>query len=121
MIAYLAVTSGVIVNSHFCMDKLDSTQLFATSSKVCGKCGMHTDKSHGCCRDEVKILKVDSDQKLNPVLNFEIPSLEAIVMIPSEFIITSFYNAPKSPIYFTHSPPLIGAQDTYLQNRSFRI
>ena len=44
LLCYLALTTGVIVNLHYCMNRLASTELFASESKQCGKCGMHTDE-----------------------------------------------------------------------------
>lgn len=119
--SYLAVSTGVIVNFHYCMNKLASTELFASETKECGKCGMHIDESHGCCRDEVQLVKIDEDQKLSPAFSFDLPALDVTGQKPSEFIVTSFYNVPVSRHFLNHSPPLISAQDTYLQNGVFRI
>ena len=121
LLSYLAVTCGVIVNFHYCMNRLASTQLFATEVKVCGKCGMDTHKSNGCCRDEVKIIKMEVDQKVASHISFELPALEALVQTPSEFITASFINAGETRHYLNHSPPLLTEQDTYLQNCVFRI
>ena len=121
LISYLAVSSGIVINFHYCMNKLASAELFASENKQCGKCGMHTEDSNGCCRDEVKIVKMEDDQKLTSTFTFELPSSDAQVHIPSEFIVTSFYNVPDSGHFLNHSPPLLSAQDTYLQNGVFRI
>jgi hypothetical protein len=121
LLCYLAVTCGVVVNFHYCMDRLDSLQLFASGTKVCGKCGMHTDSSHGCCRDEIKIIKMGDDQKLNSDVPFELPGLDAVAQIPSQFIAASFLNSKESRHFNNHSPPLLTEQDTYLQNCVFRI
>ena len=121
LVCYLAVSSGVIINFHYCMNRLASTELFASESKQCGKCGMHTDKSHGCCRDEVKIVKMDDDQKLTVALSYVLPSLDALVYELSDYIVSSFYNVPVTRHYQNHFPPLLSEQDTYLQNGVFRI
>jgi hypothetical protein len=118
---YLAVSSGVIVNFHYCMNRLASAELFATGGKQCGKCGMDMHKAHGCCRDEVKIVKMDNDQKLNPAISFELPPLELLSVLTSEFIVTSFHNVAGQRHYQNHSPPLITEEDIYLQNCVFRI
>ncbi len=110
-----------MVNFHYCMNRLASTEFFASETKECPKCGMHIETSHGCCRDEVKIVKIDDDQKVNSLVSFDFPSLTAIIQKPSEFIATSFYNADNEKHYQNHSPPLLSGQDTYLQNRVFRI
>lgn len=121
MICYLAVTTGVVINFHYCMDRLASTKLFEKKTKKCGKCGMHTEKSNGCCRDELKIVKMDDDQTATIDFSYSLPSIEALSYETSAFIIASFYNAPLTKHYQNHSPPLLSAQDSYLQNSVFRI
>jgi hypothetical protein len=120
-LCYLTVTSGILVNFHYCMNRLASMQFFVSENKTCSKCGMHINKSHGCCKDEVKIVKMQIDQKTTSYTSFEIPSLETLVTIPSEFITTSFINADYTKHYQNHSPPLLTEQDTYLDNCVFRI
>jgi hypothetical protein len=118
---YLAVSSGVIVNFHYCMNRLASAKLFAPESKKCGRCGMNMHKSHGCCRDEVKIVKMEDDQKVAAAIDFELPPMAALYHVPSEFIAALFCNGPLRQHYPDHSPPLPTGQDTYLQNCVFRI
>ena len=121
LLCYLAVSAGVIVNFHFCMDELASARLYEKKAKKCGKCGMHTENSNGCCRDEVKIIKMDDDQKVTLSFSYSLPALETPDHETSQFIIASFYNVPLIRHYKAHAPPLISAQDTYLQNSVFRI
>ncbi len=120
-IAYLAVTTGVIVNFHYCMHRLDSWELFATETKECSRCGMETHKSNGCCRDEVKIVKMEVDQKVANPVSFEFPSLDILAGISSEFIRAPFVNSTEQRHHQNHSPPLLTEQDTYLLNCVFRI
>ncbi len=121
LVCYLAVTCGLVVNHHYCMDRLASTQLFATAEKVCGKCGMHSDESNGCCRDEVKVVKLVQDQNKIPVVTYELPSIDEVVITPSLFIAALFQNVDVERHFHNHSPPLLSAQDTYLQINVFRI
>jgi hypothetical protein len=103
------------------MNKLASTELFATESKKCEKCGMNIHQSDGCCRDEVKVVKMEEDQKITPTLQFEFPASENIAQVPSAFISTSFYNVIVENDYDNHPPPLLTEQDTYIENCVFRI
>jgi len=100
LFCYLAASAGLIVNFHFCMDRLASAKLFEKKAKKCGKCGMPFGNSKSCCRDEVTIIKMEDDQKITD---------------------GSFYNAPLTWHYQTHAPPLISGQGTYLLNSVFRI
>lgn len=121
LMCYLAVSSGVVVNLHYCMNRLAFTELFGSEPKKCGKCGMDIHESDGCCRDEVQFLKMEDDQKNNPTLHFELPVIEQMVVKPSEFIIASFYSLAGNRHFLNHSPPLLSSQDCYLQNNVFRI
>lgn len=121
LLCYLAFSTGVIINSHYCMNKLASIQLFVAGSKECGKCGMHIDDSHGCCRDEVKVVKMDDDQKVTGAVAFDLHALTPLAQVPSEFIVTSFYNIPLQGYTSVQPPPLLKGQETYLQNCVFRI
>jgi len=118
---YLTVSCGVVISFHYCMNRLASTQLFATEKKVCGKCGMHTKKSNRCCHDEVKVVKLIQDQNTFSPDSYSIPSIEAVGYVPSEFITAAFYNFNEQRHFHNHSPPLLSAQDTYLQINVFRI
>ena len=118
---YLTVSCGVVISFHYCMNRVASTQLFATEKKVCGKCGMHTKKSKGCCHDEVKVVKLQEDQNTISGFTYNLPSIEATVNIPSEFIAASSYNIDEKRHFHNHSPPLLSAQDIYLRINVFRI
>ncbi|TXJ27428.1 MAG: hypothetical protein E6Q24_08200 [Chitinophagaceae bacterium] len=121
LLCYLAFSTGVIINSHYCMNRLASTQLFASESENCGICGMHIDDSHGCCRDEVKMVKMEDDQKVTAGVSFNLEMLALPVQVPSEFIATSFFNIPLQGHTPDQPPPLLKGQETYLQNCVFRI
>jgi hypothetical protein len=120
-VCYLAVTSGVIVNFHYCMNRLAATQLFAAKNEVCPTCGMKIKKEHGCCRDEVMIVKMEVDQKSTPNFVFELPAIDAFGQVPSQFIAASFTNIDEKRHFHNHSPPLLTDRDRYLQNCVFRI
>ena len=120
-LCYFAVTSGVVINSHYCMKRLVSTHLFETSSKVCGRCGMKMHKGSGCCHDEVKVVKLQQDQNNVPLATYEIPSIKQLPVFSSDFIAALFYNIDEQRHFHNHSPPLLAEQDSYLLNCVFRI
>ena len=80
---------------------------------------MHTG-GKGCCRDEVKIVKLQVDQHVSDVV-FNFREINPDVIIPSEFFTSSFYDIEASTHLKDHPPPLLTEQDTYLQNCVFRI
>jgi len=116
---YFAFSTGVVINLHYCMERFDSLQIGATKSDVCGKCGMHTDSSNGCCHDQVKIFKITDDQ-LFAGLNYQFTAPVAINNSSTLFADEPLFNTVKHAVFNNHSPPL-SEQDTYLQNCVFRI
>lgn len=120
IICYLAFSCGIIINYHYCMGRLDSVKLFVAESNICAKCGMHTAKAHGCCGDEIKIIKIQDDQNVTTVYH-SIKNIEAVAKTPSVFICASFCQDEGSLHYMANSPPLLTGQDSYLQNCVFRI
>ncbi len=122
-ILYFAVSSGVIVNMHYCMNRFASADVgYATSQKDCGTCGMHKEKSHGCCHDEVKLVKIDDDQNKGSQFVVDWTTVKAPVAVPSQFIAASFIQTGEPATNLPgDSPPLLHGQDTYLQLCVFRI
>lgn len=121
VICYFAAASGVIINSHYCMKKLVSVELFGGQQDVCSKCGMDTHEFSGCCHDVVKVVKLEQDKNRFSAPDYDIPAIENIVSTPSDFLVIPFYNN-KAELFVTHHiPPLLSEQDTYLQVNVFRI
>lgn len=120
-LCYFAVTSGIIINSHYCMKRLVSVHLFESTPERCGKCGMETHDSNGCCRDEVKLVKLTVDQNQFIGTEFQLAAPELVMRTPSDFIIASLQHTNVQRHFHNHSPPLLSEQDTYLKNNVFRI
>ncbi|MBL7731941.1 MAG: hypothetical protein JNM88_12240 [Chitinophagaceae bacterium] len=118
---YFILTSGFVVNRHYCMERLASVHFFETETEVCGLCGMETHESNGCCRDEVTVVKLAVDQSTTAALAFSLTALEPLEIVPSSFIAAPVSNTEDQRHFHNHSPPLLSAQDTYLRNNVFRI
>jgi hypothetical protein len=103
------------------MKKLDAIHFFQTATDICNRCGMETHESNGCCHDEIKVIKLEQDQTKAALTVYEIPSLDPIVSVPAAFINAPFADAVPQRHFHNHSPPLLSAQDIYLQNNVFRI
>jgi hypothetical protein len=119
-IIYFAVTSGIIVNVHYCMNEFDSAQLYQTSTDVCNKCGMHTDDSNGCCHDDLKVIKLNEDHLFSQ-FNFELKSPEVSTIQYSNLFADLNIEKVLGKDYQNHSPPLLSGQDICIQNCVFRI
>jgi hypothetical protein len=119
VVVYFAFACGVMVNYHFCMDRYTSFGLYQPAGSLCHVCGMHA-KKKGCCHDEVKIMKIQSDQQTTSVSlslkNVQLPATLNEALFSQNLI--------KENIVLNklgHSPPLLTQQDIYLQDRVFRI
>ena len=121
VLIYFTVTCGVMINFHYCMDRYSSFKLYAVADAKCDLCGMQMhSETNDCCRDEIKIIKLDEDQKTSDVV-FSFYEVSPIEIVPSEFICFVFSGQVDSKQFNNHSPPLLTMQDTYLQNCVFRI
>lgn len=118
-IIYMAVSSGIAVELHYCMGSKAGMELFGSTTEKCGKCGM-TEKDTGCCHDEFKFYKLnDSYKNVTNDISFTAP----------EFAVTNEY-----PLYIwqmplntasvsinNHSPPVYTTPDVCIMNCVFRI
>ena len=121
-ILYFAISSGMIVNMHYCMNRFSSADFeLAGSKKQCETCGMNKAKSHGCCHDEIKLVKLQDDQNRQSLGSFDVSVFQAVAIVPSQFIVTSFYNADETNHHKDYAPPLRNRQDANLLNCVFRI
>jgi hypothetical protein len=120
LLVYATVSSGFTMNLHYCMDRFQSWDLGKTKEK-CGLCGMKVKKSNGCCRDEVKVVKLQQDVLGATAIVY---AMQAPVLATTPFFFTAgvagIYSQPVSTPP-AHGPPLIDRQDTYLRNCVFRV
>ncbi len=117
----MVLTSGLAISFHYCMNRLDSTTIFAATDDTCGRCGMHVDEAKGCCREEVKLVKLDDDHQLSALVDFSIsqPVVEAPVSFAENASLIAS-NKAWMPAAVRPPPPDSGPQ-IYLANRVFRI
>jgi hypothetical protein len=117
---YFIVSTGFVVNLHYCMDRFHSWEIGASEKEKCGTCGMKSSKTNDCCRDEVKLVKLQQDQvhAKDLVVHFALPEL---VFNSSSFLLLPFKNVSPDSVFPDTGPPLLSEQDIYLQNCVFRI
>ncbi len=101
------------------MNQFDSSKFGAAQSDVCGKCGMHTDASNGCCHDEIKVIKIQDDQQVSAI-GFKFTPPVAIAENLSFYTSNLIIESNKDLTLSNHSPPL-DKQEIYLVNCVFRI
>ena len=122
-VLYLSTSLGATVHLHYCMGKLVNWSLSNTSSKKCSICGMHksnTASKDGCCKDEVKQIKNEKDQKLTETA-FNLIHLTSIALPVSQIELPALKISSlteNNPI--SHSPPR-GQVAIHIRNCVFRI
>ena len=50
---------------------------------------MDTHESNGCCHDEFKLIKLEKGQNKIPIASYYIPSVEATVLVPTDFFVAN--------------------------------
>lgn len=117
---YLAVTSGLALEIHYCMGKVADISLLPSSVERCAKCGMKKGANE-CCRDELKLVKLQDAHKLIPAdYRLDIP-----VSIINHFYHLADYN-PTTRLFVNsgsnnHSPPVYSSVSLWVINCVYRI
>jgi hypothetical protein len=120
LLVYFTVSTGFAVSMHYCMNRLESTEMGVSHASTCGKCGMEVEDSDGCCRDEVKIVKLSLDQAFAKQVH-QAFALPAVPVAHTEFLLAPLFQTISSSIEVAYPPPLISEADTWLQNSVFRL
>lgn len=120
---YITTSTGATLNMHYCMGKLADWDLGHNSSKNCGFCGMEkgNEKDNGCCKDEQKLIKNDTDQKFTEssffLFRFLSPAeLTGFAVMPLIRIASLQELNPVS-----NAPPRCTDLPIYKRNRTFLI
>jgi hypothetical protein len=101
------------------MNRFDSFKLGSQKSEVCGKCGMHVEDSDGCCKDEVKFVKIQDDQQAS-IAQFNFESVNAVVLPPQMLLNEELQGMANTLPVNDHSPPL-NEPPIHILNCVFRI
>ena len=122
-IVYITTSTGAAIHLHYCMGKLADWGFGHNLSKACGKCGMKKsdEKDNGCCRDENKFIKNDTDQKKADI-GFQLMQLTGVAITVGFIEITAHHFADVSAANpFSHAPPRTSSIAVYLRNCVFLI
>lgn len=118
-IIYMAVSSGIGLELHYCMGDKAGIDLYGSSSDTCGKCGM-SEKGAGCCHDEFKFYKIsDSHQTVSNDIDLTASSVPVI----NEFYAYNWQVADNTTatLVNNHSPPDYTKPEVCIMNCVFRI
>lgn len=115
ILVYTFLTIGISVSKHFCGEYLAEITVFSSEKKTC-KCSLFAKKGkkNNCCKDEVKVVKLETSQNLTKITSFDfLKVINATISSPLEFSflksifsisliswkIESFFPPPKSSLY----------------------
>jgi len=77
LLVYVTVTSGLVLNIHYCMGELSNIAINTETKNTCSTCGM---ENEGCCHDDVKMVKLtDSHQSTwiqDDLFQISVPDIE---------------------------------------------
>lgn len=123
LLIYSFTTIGATVHSHYCMGQYMGSSLFHSKDSKCPKCGMKTSKAKkGCCQDKDTQLKIKDDHSKAkaPQLIYSIftDCVLPIQIDKYEFVFLTTYVKTNT---YSHSPPKIDKQKSYLLYRVFLI
>ena len=114
---YFAVSSGIIINMHYCMGKLSGVSYHAAATSHCGKCGMD---NSGCCHDDVHLIKLSNDQQAVAYFSYKLPGLQATLPVAA-FAHTAIAALPDAGSILHNPPPRSSAVALSVLHCVFRI
>jgi hypothetical protein len=125
-VSYLCLSVGITVHTHYCMGKLVGASFIEPDDNhQCSHCGMTKKTSKkGCCKDEHKTFKNDSDQLLFKASITKYQLCEYTLPLK----LSIFLSRIKILIYYSdrmaqaHAPPLIvSVLPIYILVRNLRV
>ena len=118
-VLYMAISSGVAMELHYCMGKKAGMDLYGSANDKCGKCGMK-EKKTGCCHEEYKFYKLNDFHKT--VVNEINFSTNQTAVLNNHIIYD--WQAPENFVLITpknNAPPDYAAPSACILNCVFRI
>ena len=118
-ILYLAVSSGIALELHYCMGDRAGVELYGSLSETCGKCGM-TEKDTGCCHDDYKFYKLsDSHKTVSNDINFTADE----IAVANHYVVYNWQMPDNTALTSNniHSPPDYAKPSASIMNCVFRL
>ncbi len=109
-VLYIATSSGVVLNTHFCMGKK------AVKKCLCSKEAEKKD----CCKDEVKVVKLEHAHKASSIdYNISVP----VLVLPEthSLVYAAPFSSSISEQPLANSPPNISDPGICILHCVFRI
>jgi hypothetical protein len=119
---YLAATSGMVINVHYCMGKVSSVSFNAEEDHndgACDKCGMVKTENH-CCKDEISKGKMNDSHQTSTVA-FELAAASSAVPVRTTVLSDPEQGQSAIPLLTYFSPPPRPLNKVYIDVSVFRI
>lgn len=129
-LVYLTSSVGATVHLHYCMDRLVALDLSEKNNKNrdCSYCGMAPTsgnqhcgmQSAGCCKDELKQVKLEGDQKVAESSFLLLCTHDEITPLVADFSVRRIA-ALAEKYLVTNAHPRSGNISLFILNCIFRI
>jgi hypothetical protein len=122
LFVYSLETVGFTVHYHYCMNDLVGWDYTKKDNKKCVKCGMSESKTKkGCCKDEAKQLKLDTDHQKSTITH-EFDFFQFVANVPNYFDYKDiFCKNSKIKNTIARPPPIYAKLDYNILYCVFRI
>ena len=117
-LVYLAVASGIVVGTHYCMGRITSSEYAYSAGDRCDQCGMKN--QNGCCHTEFKIVKLSDDQQ-QVKANFNLSEPIVAFLHHSLNLLQPLQGQEQRMLDDHSSPPPGPGHPLYISNSVFRI
>jgi hypothetical protein len=84
---YIAFSSGIALNVHYCMGEFSGVAIGKAENDVCGTCGMD---NTGCCHDDFKVVKLTDNHQPSLIKD----DFQKISLLPAEPVSAQFADLP---------------------------
>ena len=116
-IFYFGFSSGAAFSIHYCMKEFVSVS--QKTDGICAKCGVKDKK--GCCKTEIKVVKVDDSQK-SDLLKIDFLGQISEIPVKHQFpVIDKSFSATKYTQIQINGPPEYRPVPIYINHCNFRI
>lgn len=121
MLCLVALSSGLTLNVHFCMNQVQDVSLFATDDHLCGTCGMQQEESGGCCHQERQLVKLIHDQWPPHFIHYNIAPASAFLLpVQTTLAVKEDRLLVPTDNQLLHPPDILSIP-LFLRHRVFRI
>lgn len=118
MAFYSTATIGATIHLHYCMNKLSSWSWEKKDNKKCGKCGMST---KGCCKEEAKQIKLDTEQQKTETSTLSPLHWTIVSETYSYNVVPTCIDTQIGSQYLSKPPPPISKYGLQVLYSNFRI